>query len=181
MKRKSASLKKVFVVEGSPAYAGMLVKILGNESGLAVCGQAGSAKEALRVIPRLKPDLVLADVSLPGADGLDLIKRLHSKYSETKLLILCASREQSYVAKMLRAGGDGYVIKQPDPEEIVDAILDVLDGHIYVSENIMANVAGLAHASPPCSGPACLIDRAGRKPRGPVFEQGALTLVRSWH
>ena len=140
MKRPaSANVKKVFLVEDHPVYAEGLVEILKSEPGLAVCGQAGSAEEALRDIPGLKPDLVLVDITLPGMSGLDLIKRLRPKYPEIKLLVISMREEQLYAARVLRAGGDGYVMKQQDPEEIIDAIRDVLAGRIYVSEEVLAS------------------------------------------
>jgi DNA-binding NarL/FixJ family response regulator len=138
MKRQaSANVKKVFLVEDHPVYAEGLVDILKSEPNLAVCGQAGSAEEALRRIPRLAPDLVLVDITLPGMSGLDLIKRLRRKYPEIKLLVISMREEQLYAARVLRAGGDGYVMKQQDPEEIIDAIRDVLAGRIYVSEEVV--------------------------------------------
>jgi len=138
MKRqKKANVKKVFLVEDHPVYAEGLVEMLKSEPGLAVCGQAGSAEQALRDIPGLKPDLVLVDITLPGMSGLDLIKRLRPKYPGIKLLVISMREEQLYAARVLRAGGDGYVMKQQDPKEIMDAIRDVLAGRIYVSDEVM--------------------------------------------
>jgi DNA-binding NarL/FixJ family response regulator len=129
--------KKVFLAEDHPVSAEGLVEILKSEPGLAVCGQAASAEEALRAIPGLKPDLVLVDITLPGMSGLELIKRLRRKYPEIKLLVISMRGEQFYAARVLRAGGDGYVMKQEDPDEIIDAIRDVLAGRIYVSEEVL--------------------------------------------
>jgi DNA-binding NarL/FixJ family response regulator len=148
-RRASANLKKVFLVEDHPVYAEGLVEILKSEPGLAVCGQAGSAEEALRDIPGLKPDLVLVDITLPGMSGLDLIKRLRPKYPAIKLLVISMREEQLYAARVLRAGGDGYVMKQQDPEEIIDAIRDVLAGCIYVSEEVMAGDSKISRAGRP--------------------------------
>ena len=135
--KKVLHVKKVFLVEDHPVYAEGLVEILKSEPGLAVCGQAGSAEDALRDIPGLKPDLVLVDITLPGMSGLDLIKRLRPKYPKIKLLVIPMREEQLYAARVLRAGGDGYVMKQQNPEEIIDAIHDVLAGRIYVSDEVM--------------------------------------------
>src|ERR1017187_10489108 len=100
MKRQvKAKVKQVYLVEDHPVYAEGLVEILKSEPGLAVCGQAGSAEEALRDIPRLKPDLVLVDITLPGMSGLDLIKRLRPKYPEIKLLVISMREEQPYAAR----------------------------------------------------------------------------------
>jgi DNA-binding NarL/FixJ family response regulator len=150
MKRQAnANLKKVFLVEDHPVYAEGLVDILNSEPGLAVCGHAGSAEEALRDIPGLKPDLVLVDITLPGMSGLDLIKRLRPKYPEMKLLVISMREEQLYAARVLRAGGDGYVMKQQDPEEIIDAIRDVLAGRIYVSEEVLASGSKISREDQP--------------------------------
>jgi DNA-binding NarL/FixJ family response regulator len=139
MKRKTReNVKKVFLVEDHPVYAEGLIEILKGEPDLVICGQAGSAEEALRVIPGLSPDLVLVDITLPGMSGLDLIKRLRAKYAGLKMLVISMREEQLYAARVLRAGGDGYVMKQQDPEEIIGAIRDVLDGRIYVSEEVLA-------------------------------------------
>jgi len=150
MKRQAkAKVKKVFLVEDHPVYAEGLVDILKSEPDLAVCGQAGSAEEALRHIPKLAPDLVLVDITLPGMSGLDLIKRLRPKYPEIKLLVISMREEQLYAARVLRAGGDGYVMKQQDPEEIIDAIRDVLAGRIYVSEDVMVGESKISRAGRP--------------------------------
>src|ERR1017187_3736409 len=150
MKRQArANVKKVFLVEDHPVYAEGLVDILKSEPDLAVCGQAGSAEEALRQIPRLAPDLVLVDITLPGMSGLDLIKRLRPKYPEIKLLVISMREEQLYAARVLRAGGDGYVMKQQDPEEIIDAIRDVLAGRIYVSDDVMVGESNTSREGRP--------------------------------
>ncbi|MGO8700091.1 MAG: response regulator transcription factor [Limisphaerales bacterium] len=138
-KGASTNVKKVFLVEDHPVYAEGLVEVLKTEPGLTVCGKAGSAEVALRLIPRLKPDLVLVDITLPGMSGLDLIKQLRPAYPQMKLLVISMRDEQLYAARVLRAGGDGYVMKQQDPEEIIAAVRDVLAGRIYVSEEVLAS------------------------------------------
>jgi DNA-binding NarL/FixJ family response regulator len=150
MKRELKSkVKKVFLVEDHPVYAEGLVEILKSEPGLAVCGQAGSAEEALRDIPGLAPDLVLVDITLPGMSGLELIKRLRPKFLKIKLLVISMREEQLYAARVLRAGGDGYVMKQQDPEDIIDAIRDVLAGRIYVSDEVMAGESKISRQDRP--------------------------------
>jgi DNA-binding NarL/FixJ family response regulator len=93
---------------------------------------------------------VLVDISLPGRSGLDLIKELRSADCDVKLLVISMHDEALYADRVLRAGGDGYVMKQEDPEEIIQAIRDVLEGHIYVSEEVMEGAASgkrIPHAS----------------------------------
>jgi len=138
MAKTSKSRKNVFIVEDHPVFREGLVQILGMEPGLRVCGEAGDAEAALRDIPGLKPDLVLVDITLPGKSGLDLIKELRAADRGIKILVVSMHDEALYADRVLRAGGDGYIMKQEDPEEIVLAIHDVLAGRIYVSEAVMA-------------------------------------------
>jgi DNA-binding NarL/FixJ family response regulator len=83
--------------------------------------------------------LVLVDIGLPGKNGLDLIKEIRVSNRSVKLLVVSMHDEALYADRVLRAGGDGYVMKQQDPEEIIHAIRDVLAGHIYVSDEVMAS------------------------------------------
>jgi DNA-binding NarL/FixJ family response regulator len=131
------SRKRVFIVEDHPVFREGLVQILKPEPDLEVCGQAGNAEEAMAAIPRLRPDLVLVDISLPGRNGLELIKDLRAWNRDVKLLVVSMHDEALYADRVLRAGGDGYVMKEEDPAEIVHAIRDVLGGHIYVSEQVL--------------------------------------------
>ena len=139
-KTKSArARKKIYVVEDHPTFRQGLIQILGSETHLTVCGAAGTADQAFPAIVRTKPDLVLVDISLPGKSGLDLIKEIRSVDRTVKLLVISMHDEALYAARVLRAGGDGYIMKQEDPDEIIQAIRDVLEGHIYVSEEVMAS------------------------------------------
>jgi DNA-binding NarL/FixJ family response regulator len=130
--------RKVFIVEDHPVFREGLVQVINSEDDLTVCGEAADAEQALEAIPSLKPDLVLVDISLPGKSGLELIKDLRARNGRVKLLVLSMHDEALYADRVLRAGGDGYIMKQEDPEEVVHAIRDVLGGRIYVSEQILA-------------------------------------------
>jgi DNA-binding NarL/FixJ family response regulator len=148
--KTTQSQKRIYLVEDHPTFRQGLIQILNGEKHLSVCGAAGTADQAFAAITRMKPDLVLVDISLPGRSGLDLIKELRSVDCTVKLLVISMHDEALYADRVLRAGGDGYVMKQEDPEEIIQAVRDVLDGHIYVSEEVMEGAARgkrIAHAS----------------------------------
>ena len=134
---RSTAPRKVFIVEDHPVFREGLVQIINSEGDLTVCGEAEDAEHALEAIPGLKPDLVLVDITLPGKSGLELIKDLRARNGGVKLLVLSMHDEALYAERVLRAGGDGYIMKQEDPEEVVHAIRDVLGGHIYVSEEVL--------------------------------------------
>jgi DNA-binding NarL/FixJ family response regulator len=125
-------------VEDHPVFRQGLVQMVNAERDLSVCGQAKDAAHALEEIARLKPDLALVDISLPGKSGLELIKELRAVNRAIKLLVVSMHDEALYANRVLRAGGDGYIMKQEDLDEIINAIRDVLAGRIYVSEEVMA-------------------------------------------
>ena len=137
IKKQSGGQKsRVFLVEDHPVFRDGLSKLLNAEDDLTVCGEAGDAKQALKSIVKLKPDLAVVDLGLPGKNGLELIKEIRGLKLMVKLLVVSMFDEALYAQRVLRAGGDGYVMKQADPQEIVFAIRDVLAGHIHVSEDV---------------------------------------------
>src|SRR5271170_824731 len=112
MRRLAQPRKRIYIVEDHPTFRQGLIRILNSERHLTVCGAAGSVDEALPAIARTKPDLVLVDISLPGRSGLDLIKEIRSADRAVKLLVISMHDEALYAARVLRAGGDGYIMKQ---------------------------------------------------------------------
>lgn len=135
-----ASAKKIFIVEDHPIFREGLQLMISLEPDLMVCGEADNATSALELIPSLQLDLVLVDLTLPGKSGLQLIKDLRALGLPIKMLVVSMHDEALYADRVLRAGGDGYIMKQEDPEEIIRAIKDVLAGHTYVSEEVMASL-----------------------------------------
>jgi DNA-binding NarL/FixJ family response regulator len=129
---------RIFLVEDHPVFRDGLAKLLNAEADLVVCGEAGDARSGLKDIRRLKPDLAVVDLGLPGKSGLELIKEIRALKLPVKLLVVSMFDEALYAQRVLRAGGDGYIMKQEDPHEIILAIRDVLAGHIYVSEDVFA-------------------------------------------
>ena len=131
------SARKIFIVEDHPVYREGLRQLVNREADLAVCGEADDGAEALKAIPAVGPDLVLVDLTLPGKSGLQLIKELRAVDPHIKLLVVSMHDQALYADRVLRAGGDGYIMKQEDPDEIINAIRDVLAGHIYVSDEVL--------------------------------------------
>jgi DNA-binding NarL/FixJ family response regulator len=131
----------IYLVEDHPVFRDGLTKLLNAEEDLTVCGGTGDPRQAIKFIKKLKPELVVVDIGLPGKSGLELIKEIRDFKIPVKLLAVSMFDEAIYAQRVLRAGGDGYVMKQEDPEVIVLAIRDVLAGRIYVSENVFTSEA----------------------------------------
>jgi len=117
-----------------------LAQLIGHEPGLKVCGLAGDAREALAKTAALKPDLVLTDLTLPGKNGLELIKDLQALHPGVLVLVISMHDETVYAGRVLRAGGRGYIMKEEGGKMIAQAIRQVLAGQIWVSEKMSAKI-----------------------------------------
>jgi DNA-binding NarL/FixJ family response regulator len=137
---KTTRLRKVFIVDDHPMMREGLAQMIGNQPDLEVCGEASDAHEALEKINSLKPDLVLTDLTLPGKNGLELIKDIKTMLPQALVLVISMHDETLYVERVLRAGGRGYIMKQEGGKKIAQAIRQVLDGQIWVSEKMSAKI-----------------------------------------
>jgi DNA-binding NarL/FixJ family response regulator len=142
MSKKSAApkQKRIFVVDDHPMMRQGLAQLVGVEPDLAICGEADNAESALGAITSLKPDLVLADISLPGKNGLELIKDFQALQPGLPVLVISMHDESLYAERVLRAGGRGYIMKQEGGKKLMQAIRQVLEGKIYVSEKMSADI-----------------------------------------
>lgn len=125
--------KRVLLVDDHPIMRHGLAQLIRAEADLEVCGEGGSAAEGLALIGSLKPDLVVADLTLPDKHGLEFIKDVQSMYPGTLMLVLSMHDESLYAERVLRAGARGYVMKETAADMLVLAARRVLDGGIYLS------------------------------------------------
>src|SRR5579872_1454224 len=102
-------------------------------NGMQILGQCSEGPAALEMIGSLKPDFAILDLHMPGMTGVEVIRRLRMTGSTAKLLILSISREESTVMDALRAGADGYLLKDGPARHLLDAVSFVRDGGVYVS------------------------------------------------
>ena len=135
-----AKARKILIVDDHPMMREGLAQLINHESDLTVCGEAERSAEALDRITRLKPDLVIADISLPDRSGLELIKDIQSMRPGLPVLVVSMHDETLYAERVLRAGGRGYVMKQEGGKKLMEAIRQVLAGRIFVSEKISSKI-----------------------------------------
>ena len=110
---------------------------------MEVCGEASNGYEALQVIEESTPDLVIVDIEMEGLNGMELVRSMKSQYPEVPVLMLSMYDEDLYAERALRAGARGYLMKQEDPEKVVQAIRAVLKGEVYVSEKATSKILKL--------------------------------------
>jgi DNA-binding NarL/FixJ family response regulator len=132
----AARKKAVFVVDDHPIIRQGLTLLINREPDLAVCGEAEEMHAALSAIPNVRPDIMIVDISLNGPDGLELLKNVRILSPRLPVLILSMHDESIYAERALRAGANGYIMKQEATEKVLVALRRILSGGIYVSARI---------------------------------------------
>ena len=140
-KQKSNPAKKrILIVDDHPMMRQGLAQLIGSEPDLSVCWEADDAGQALDLLAKQKPDLVLADISLPDRNGLELIKDIHVLCPGALILVVSMHDESLYAERVLRAGARGYIMKQEGGKKLMTAVRQVLGGQIFVSEKMSARI-----------------------------------------
>jgi DNA-binding NarL/FixJ family response regulator len=132
----SETKKRVFLVDDHPVLRKGLVRLIDSKPGFSVCGEASTAVDAMVAIRDLKPHLVVVDIGLPGASGIELTKTIRSEFPNVPVLILSMHEEALYATRALRAGATGYIVKQDAIDSIATALQDTLNGKRYLSSGI---------------------------------------------
>jgi DNA-binding NarL/FixJ family response regulator len=139
----SSKRRSILLVDDHPAVREGVAVAINQTDDLAVCGHAPSASAAMAEIARLKPDVVLADISLENSNGVELIKDIRSRYSgKLPVLVLSMHDELLYAERVLRAGARGYLMKDQSMKTVIDALRKVLNGSVYLSEEMTTRVMG---------------------------------------
>ena len=134
--------KRILILDDHPMTRHGLAQLIGRERDLVVCGEAEDVYKALAAIASLRPDLVLADLSLPGKSGLEFIKDSRVLNPEVAVLVISMHDETIYAERVLRAGARGYVMKSEGGAMVLEAIRHVLQGEVYVSPAMATALLG---------------------------------------
>jgi len=138
--KKRAAKKRVVIVDDHPPMRKGLAQLINQEPDLETCGEAGNIPEALQVVESLKPDVVIVDMVLKDASGLDLLKDLKNRFPDLPTLVLSMQNESIYAERALRAGARGYIMKEETTENVVSALRQVLSGEVYLSDKMSKRI-----------------------------------------
>jgi DNA-binding NarL/FixJ family response regulator len=128
--------KRILLVDDHPLMREGISQWIARAGDLEVCGEAATAAEALQLTGRLKPDLVLTDISLPGRNGIEFLKDLRAQHPRVPALVLSMHDENLYAGRALRAGARGYIMKRAGGERVLQGIREVLAGRIALSADM---------------------------------------------
>jgi DNA-binding NarL/FixJ family response regulator len=128
--------KKIIIIDDHPMMRKGLFNTLETVPGYEVVAQFEKAEDAIQEIHRIQPDLIIVDISLPGMNGIELVKNVTFQNPDQKMLIVSRHEESFYAERALKAGAKGYVMKFEPSEVLLKAVKKVFAGGIYVSEEI---------------------------------------------
>lgn len=143
--------KRVLLVDDHPVLRKGLVRLIDSNDLFVVCGEASSAAEAMTLMNKLKPHLVIVDIGLPGASGIELTKKIRAEFPNIPVLILSMHEEALYASRALRAGAVGYIVKQDAVDNIATALQQTLRGERYLSPDIAKQLQGFGTQDQPRS------------------------------
>ena len=131
---------RIYIVDDHPLVRQGLTQIVANEADMEICGEAEDSPAAIRGVGEANPDAIIVDISLKGANGLELIKNLKAIHEDIPILVFSMHDETIYAQRALRAGAKAYVMKKESPSKVVDAIRKIIQGEIYVSPSVADQV-----------------------------------------
>lgn len=131
---------QVFVVDDHPAIREALAASINSKIDMRMIGESETAEEALRQIDRHAPDVVVVDISLEDAHGLDLVEELRSRFDDLRIIVFSMYDESVYAERAIRAGASGYVMKSEPTENVVKAIQAVSEGDVYLSQRMSSRI-----------------------------------------
>lgn len=143
--------RRILLVDDHPMTSEGLAAVINHQVDLEVCGQASNPADALDMLSRCKPDLMVTDMTMPGRSGIEFLKDVHALLPELPMLVLSMHDEMLYAERALRAGARGYLMKDAGAAKVLEVIRLVLSGQAYVSAQMSARM---------------LDAMTGRRPRG---------------
>jgi DNA-binding NarL/FixJ family response regulator/tRNA A-37 threonylcarbamoyl transferase component Bud32 len=117
-----------------------LAMFLNDNDGIEVVGEADDGQQALEIAREYRPDVLLLDLNMPGVSGLDILPQLRATCPDTKVLVLTGRDEDAYIVRALRAGAHGYILKTIDESDLLQAVIDVRNGHLVLGHGVAERV-----------------------------------------
>jgi DNA-binding NarL/FixJ family response regulator len=132
--------QRIFIVEDHTLLRAGLRALLSQDPDLEIVGEADNGRDAIRAIGVLAPHLVLMDLSMQGMNGIEAMMDIKRRNPDTRVLVLTIHKTDEYIHESLRAGADGYILKDATHDELRVAIRSVLNGKTYLSPDISGKV-----------------------------------------
>lgn len=132
--------QRILIVEDHALLRAGLRALLLQDQNIEIVGEAVNGREAVQAVGLFTPHLVLMDLSMPGMNGIEAIMDIKRRYPGTRVLVLTIHKTDEYIHESLRAGADGYILKDATHDELRIAVRSVLNGKTYLSPDISSKV-----------------------------------------
>ncbi|SEO58876.1 two component transcriptional regulator, LuxR family [Amphibacillus marinus] len=132
--------RKIVLIDDHVLFREGVKRILDFEESFEVVAEGNDGDEALALVEKYKPDVVLMDINMPHINGVQATKKLFAKYPEVKIIILSIHDDENYVTHALKSGAQGYLLKEMDSEALIEAIKIVSEGGAYLHPKITHNL-----------------------------------------
>jgi DNA-binding NarL/FixJ family response regulator len=134
---------RLIIADDHEIFRDGLALMLSKQEAVTLVGQASDGHELLQLVDETKPDMVLTDIKMPRLDGISGAKILLQRYPQLKIIALSMFEEEDLIVEMLEAGAKGYLLKNADKKEILEAIITVNEGNIFYCKHTTAHLASL--------------------------------------
>ncbi len=132
----SMKTTKILIVDDHEVVRDGLKNILNSMDNISIAGEAGNGEDAVKMYSSLKPDLVIMDISMPGMNGIEATRVIKEKDPDARILILTMHDNQEYLNQIIRSGAKGFILKNTDKEELLEAVKTVAGGENFFSKDI---------------------------------------------
>lgn len=128
---------KVFLADDHPIVRQGIRGMLEREPDFQVIAESGDGIETLNLVEKLKPDVLIVDLMMPGLNGLEITRQVTSRHPRLRVIVLSMHTDEAYIRQSLKNGASGYVVKDSLPQELATAVRSVLKGQRYLNPNVM--------------------------------------------
>ncbi len=135
------SAESVVIIDDHPLFRRGVAQLIEMEPTLALAGEASSGEEGLVLVRKLDPDLVLLDLNMKGMDGIATLKAIKDEMPEVRVILLTVSDAPDDLIAAIRAGADGYLLKDMDPEDLMARLREALTGRMVISDALSGRLA----------------------------------------
>jgi two-component system nitrate/nitrite response regulator NarL len=156
---------RLVLVDDHTLFRKGLAELLERRGPIEIVGVTGSAEEARALIARQKPDVILMDLNMPGTDGLSLLSQLKKEGCEVPVLMLTVSDAEEDLANVMRAGARGYLLKDMEPDDVVDAVQRAVKGETVVAPSMTMKLVNLLQGGGPTNKTVSLLNQLTARER----------------
>jgi len=132
--------QRVLIVDDHTLLRAGLRALLAQDPSIEIVGEAADGRDAVRAVGQLAPHLVLMDLTMPGMNGIEAVTEIKRRYPEVRILVMTLHKTEDFIHASLKAGADGYILKDSTQEELRVAIRSVLHGKTYLSMDVSGKV-----------------------------------------